>query len=362
MSWSLGSRERATLRIWWRRSIAPHSVSVHWRAPRERLKSMGRAIQHCLIITGLAFSALVFLAAAGAGANSFAPPTQEIPRFRATTDLVRLCVTARAADQRIVRDLSPQEFAILADGVPQAVTLFARDEASISTVILFDRSGSMMVDDKIMHARDGVTAFLKAMRPDDEVALIAFGSSVEMLKGGFGITPKEAERAIGQVQPQGDTRLYDAVLEATRLITVPGRREKRAILILSDGADTASSTTLDEAAAAVRAAGAPVYSIGIELNRRGGLNPGWTRLDSDDPVQALARLSEGTGGWSYVVAAAKRCTEICLRVAEELRSQYVLGFYPPEGVRDGGWHQMTIRTTRAGVTLATRSGYFAPKS
>lgn len=283
---------------------------------------------------------------------------QEPPAFRARADLVRLSVTAHDSAKRLVRDLSPQEFTVLEDGIPQSIAQFMTDEAPISTVILFDRSTSMLDDDKIMHARDGVTAFLSAVRPVDEVALVAFGSSIEMLGGGFGIDAKAAGRALGRIEAQGGTRLYDAFVEAGRLIATEGRRDKRAILILSDGADTQSRTTLDEAAAAVHAAGVPVYSIGIEMNRQRA-SAGWVRLETTDPVQVLARLSEGTGGWSYVVEAAKRCKEICTRVADELRSQYLLGYYPSASARDGRWHEVTVRTTRSSVTLETRSGYFA---
>lgn len=309
---------------------------------------------------------VVVLTTAGVAAISAVDPSvQSAPQraeFRQSIDLVRLSVTARDREQRLVTDLSVQEFEVAEDDLPQPIAHFVRDKAPISTAILVDRSSSMMEDDKIMHARDGVIAFLKEMKPDDEVALVAFGDSVEMLSGGFGISVQEAERAVRQIQPQGGTRLYDAVAEAARLIAAPERREKRAILILSDGEDTASHTTLEQAVAAVRAAGVPVYAIGIELNRARRTDPRWTRLNHTEPVQALARLAEDTGGWSYVIEAAKRCKEICIRVADELRNQYLLGYYPPEGTRDRRWREVTVRATRTGVTVATRSGYFYPAS
>lgn len=79
-------------------------------------------------------------------------------------------------------------------------------------------------------------------------------------------------------------------------------------------------------------------------------------------MEALGRLTEGTGGWTYPITAAKRCKEICLRVADELRNQYLVGYYPTNQVRDGRWRTITLRTTRPGVTLATRVGYYGPRA
>ena len=144
----------------------------------------------------------------------------------------------------------------------------------------------------------------------------------------------------------------------------PWPNEKRAVLILSDGQDTASHSTLDEASAAMRKAGVPVYAIGIELNRAKGndrsVEPLWVPLKGErSTLDALRRVTQGSGGWTYPIESAKRCKEICIRVADELRNQYVLGYYPVDAARDGRWHDLTVRTTRPEVELFTRAGYFA---
>ena len=138
----------------------------------------------------------------------------------------------------------------------------------------------------------------------------------------------------------------------------------RAILILSDGEDTASSHGLARAVEAVKAAEVPVYGIGIEMD---GSDAGaplgrlWRPFGTPPGVEALERLTDGTRGWTYPVAAATRCKEVCLLVAEELRNQYLFGYYPTNREKDGRWRTITVRTTRPGVTLFTRSGYYAPK-
>ena len=135
------------------------------------------------------------------------------------------------------------------------------------------------------------------------------------------------------------------MLQGARAIAGPGRKEKRALLILSDGEDTASRTTLDEAVETVRSAGVPVYAIGIEMpdDPTVWVEPLWKRVSrgaaSDaprpSPLEALRRLTAGTGGWPFPIAAAKRCREVCIRVAEELRKEYVLGYSPANCAADG---------------------------
>lgn len=304
-----------------------------------------------------------FAVAVTAGAL-FAATALRAAQFHGGVDLVRLSVTARDAAGAIVHDLRAEELVVLDEGTPQAVAHFAQHEAPISVVILFDRSGSMMQDDRIMHARDGVREFLKALRPEDEAVVVVFGDSIDML-GGFGTDARTVDRELRRVDAEGGTRLYDAVIEGARLVSGPERKEKRALLILSDGEDTSSRATLEEAAAAVRHAGVPAYAIGIELNGRGlqarDASP-WVRLDGRSAIAALERLTDGSGGWTYNVEAAKRCKEICIRVADELRNQYVLGFYPPAEMRDGQWHEISVRTPRPGVRLTTRTGYQASRT
>ena len=284
-------------------------------------------------------------------------------QFHGGVDLVRLSITARDAAGAIVHDLRSEDLIVLDEGARQDIAHFSQHEAPISVVVLFDRSGSMMEDDRIMHARDGVREFLKALRPEDEAVVVAFGNTIDML-GGFGTALLTVDRELRRLDADGGTRLYDAVIEGTRLITSPERKEKRALLILSDGDDTMSRATLDEAVAAVRQAGVPTYAIGIELNRRGLQardDSPWVRLDGRSAIAALERLTDGSGGWTYNVEAAKRCKDICLRVADELRNQYLLGFYPPAATRDGRWHEISVSTPRPGVTLTTRTGYQASR-
>lgn len=329
-----------------------------------------RFVQGCAAAAGLgvlgAQAGPVWAMAAAGGQQRPAPLDQRGIRFRADVDVVRLSITARDAAERIVHDLKPDEFEILESGVRQEIGHFGHHQTAISVVLLLDKSASMF-DEKLMHAKDGVINFVKALKPGDEALLIAFSDSVEAL-GSFGLDHRRMEQAVKLVSAERGTRLYDAVIDGANEIAAPGRKDKRALVILSDGADTASRSRLADAVEAVRLAEVPVYAIAIEYEEdhappawlRLG-DPLWRPLRSARDIDALKQLTDGTGGWTYAIKAAKRCKEICLRIADELRNQYVLAYYPSNQERDGQWRTIEARTTRPGVTLMTRTGYYAPR-
>ncbi len=298
------------------------------------------------------------LLAVGAVAEEVPSEPQQLPRYSADIGLVRLSVTARDAKGSLVHDLQPLEFQVFEDGAPQQIGRFGHHEAPISVVVLFDKSGSMS-GEKLMHAKDAVVNFVRALGLQDEVLVIAFSNTIDAL-GDFGLDATTIEAATKDIRVQSMTRLHDAVLDAADAISAPARKEKRAILILSDGEDTASISGLEDAAQAVRIVGVPVYAIGIAMREDQPslwreLSPGRSRVS---PLSALRRLTDGTGGWTYPIVAAKRCKEVCLRVAEELHHQYLLGYSPAGRAEDAGWRSIEVRTTRPGVSLATRTGYY----
>jgi VWFA-related protein len=323
----------------------------------------------------------------GAAAGSQQPPAPpDVRSYGVDVGLVRLSVTARTPGGSLVHDLALDQFQVFEAGERQEVVRFGHHETPISVVVLFDKSASMR-GEKLMHAKDAVVNFVRAFGAQDEVLVVAFSGGIDVL-GDFGLDTRTIERATKRIQVESGTRLYDATIEGARAIAGPGRKEKRALLILSDGEDTASLATLDDAAEAVRRAGIPVYAIAIEMDpddptmwadppspRSGwpdspplGPDPLWKRRNpsprkrGEQPssaIRALTRLTEGTGGWTYPVTAAKRCKEVCIRVAEELRHQYLLGYQPGSQGEDGGWRSVEVRTTAPGVVLSTRSGYLA---
>ena len=309
--------------------------------------------------------ALLLLVTATAGQPRASTLNSQDTRFHSGVEVVRLSVTARDDSGGLVHDLTREEFEVYEGGQRQEIGPIGHHETPISVVVLLDKSGSMS-GEKLMHAEDGVIAFVRSLKKTDEALIIAFSDSVDAL-GGFGMNAPAIERAVKRIEAGGGTRLYDAVIEGARAISTPDRKEKRALLLLSDGADTASVAKLDEAIEAVRLAAVPVYAIAVEYGEdsRPASRPGdalWRQLRSSGEVTPIRRLTDGTGGWTYPIEAAKRCKEICVRVADELRNQYLLGYYPTNPDRDGRWRSIEVRTTRPGITVTTRNGYFAPRS
>lgn len=293
------------------------------------------------------------------------PSDRPAAGFRTGVEVVRLSVTARDASGQIVHDLKPEEFEVYEDGVRQEIGPVGHHETPISAVLLLDTSGSM-AGDKMMHAKDGVINFVNALRRDDEALIVAFNDSVSAL-GQFGLDRRTIQRAVERLDAGTGTRLYDAVIEGARAIAEPGRNEKRAIVILSDGEDTASVAPLTDAIQAVRLAEVPVYSIAIEFGDadrswRRAVDPLWRQLRGASEIGALNKLTDATGGWTFPIEAAKRCKEVCLKIADELRNQYLLGYYPTNAARDGQWRTNRVRSTRPGIELKTRVGYYAPRS
>ena len=316
------------------------------------------------LLSVIVAGALALLVTAAAGQPSGSTLDSQDTRFHSGVEVVRLSVTARDDSGGLIHDLTREEFEVYEDGQRQEIGPVGHHETPISVVVLIDKSGSMF-GERLMHAKDGVIAFVRALKKADEALMIAFSDSVDAL-GGFGINARTIERAVEGIEAGGGTRLYDAVIEGARAIAGPDRKEKRALLLLSDGADTASVAKLDEAIEAVRRAAVPVYAIAVEYGEESRpARPGdalWRQLRGPGEVTPIRRLTDGTGGWTYSIEAAKRCKEICVRVADELRNQYLLGYYPLNADRDGRWRSIEVRTTRPGVTLTTRNGYFAPRS
>lgn len=273
------------------------------------------------LVIGAAAALLVTTGLTGRQSPTIPRQQSQEPRFRTGVGLVRLSVTARDQSGTIVHDLEPGDFQVVEDGVEQEVEHFGHHESPISVVVLVDKSGSM-AGDKLMHAKDAVINFAGALQPQDEVLVIAFSEGVEQL-GQFGLDARTIEHEVKGIRIESSTRLYDAVIEGSKAVATPDRKA---------------------------------------LQRTRGPQSLWTRLGDSHPLDMLKRLTEGTGGWTYPIVAAERCKEVCLRVADELRNQYLLGYYPANKTQDGRWRAITVRTARPGLTLTTRTGYYGPQS
>src|SRR5262245_50250490 len=297
-------------------------------------------------------------------------------QVRVDVRLVNVIATVTDARGRSIPDLTAEDFILEEDGKRQPIMHFSQDQdVPVSIGILLDTSGSM--DRKIRTAVEAVEHFGRRIHENDEVFLISFSSS-PVLRQDFTDDRQKLTQALRHVNATGGTALYDALSDGLKMIR-SGRHNKRAILVITDGQDTSSTATLDEVLASVRQSDLLIYPVGIsglsyakdfdvlsDLAVAGmvALKPGRAVQSRRDEVdyRILRALAESSGGRAFVLAESLinrggQIERVLDAIADELRSQYTLGFYP-SNPDDGRYHSLRVRT-RSGSIVRARRGYLA---
>ncbi|HEX5473475.1 MAG TPA: VWA domain-containing protein [Vicinamibacterales bacterium] len=269
--------------------------------------------------------------------------------LRSGVELTVVTATVRDADGHLVTGLPRSAFTAYEDGVQQPVQQFSHDRVPIGLGLLLDISDSMY-GRRIQDARQAVERFVAdLLAPSDEFFVLAFNHEPRLL------TPWTSDAAavraaLEPVRPSGGTAIYDAVLTALPLIDHRSR-ERAALVVISDGADTASDATLRDVESALLRTDAFIYAVGIDSPEPQPIN---TRVNA----QALNDLTNPTGGRSEIVHDSAELAAATARIAEELNSQYMVGYASPHP-SDGQYHSIRIKVNGAGYTVRTRNGYVA---
>ncbi len=282
------------------------------------------------------------LVAYGSGAQDRRP-------FRSGIELTSITATVRDADGRLVTGLERDAFEVFEDGEPQTITQFTHDRVPIGLGVLLDISDSMF-GRRIQDARAAIDRFLfELLDPGDEFFVLAFNHQPHLLTG-WTSAPDQVRHALDGLRPSGGTAEYDAVLAA--LPTIARRsRERAALLLVSDGADTASNATLREVRSALMRSDTFVYAIAIDSPEPQPIN---TRVNAT----TLREITDDSGGRTEVVHNAAELVEATARIADELNHQYVLGYTSPRGA-DGKYHSIRVRVRGPGYKVRARNGYVA---
>jgi VWFA-related protein len=260
-----------------------------------------------------------------------------------------ITATVTDKDGHLVHDLPREAFEIFEDGVQQPVTQFTRERVPIGLGVLLDISDSMY-GQRIQDAREAVNQFLfDLLDPTDEFFLMAFNHAPHPLTG-WTREQRDVERALAGLRPSGGTAIYDALVDAMPLVAAR-TRQRAAVVIISDGADTASTATLRDVRAALLRSDAFVYAIAIDSPERRTIN---TRVNPE----ALREITSESGGRTEIVQNSADLAEATARIAEELNSQYLLGFTPRHGA-DGQFHCLRVRATGGDYKVRARNGYVA---
>jgi Ca-activated chloride channel homolog len=279
-------------------------------------------------------------------------------RFSARTEMVVLSATAVDRKGRPVTDLRRDEFRVYEDGRPQRVDHFTLGRDSRARLlVLVDASGSMTGQLKTASARMAVTQILAALEPQDEVALAGFDHRY------FGLVPFTTNRqkvldAFEEIETFGSTGLHDALDKAAHDLASHGEA-RRAVVVVTDGVDTASQNRPEDVIARSRALDVPIYAVTVVSPLD---DPGSERFAKREQptsavsgAQQLEQYADHSGGAAFVVSDFGGLRSAANRIAYELKHQYRLGYDPPEG--PPRFRRVEVRTTRKGVQVRTRSGY-----
>jgi Ca-activated chloride channel homolog len=267
--------------------------------------------------------------------------------LRSGVDVVAVTATVLDAEGRLALGLPREAFEIFEDGEPQTITQFTNERVPVGLGVLLDTSDSMF-GQRIVDARAAVERFLfELLHEDDEFFVLAFNHYPHILTR-WTSTPEDIRAALAEVKPSGGTAIYDAVVGALPMI---GRRtrERAALVVISDGADTASDLTVAEVRTALLRSDAFVYAIAIDSPSRQAIN---TRVNAG----ALAEITGQSGGRTEVVQDMDGLRAATARIAEELNSQYVMAYASPHAT-DGKYHSIRVRVTQPGYKVRARNGY-----
>ncbi len=272
---------------------------------------------------------------------------------RVNTDLVVLNMTIVNSKGEYVHNLRRADFELREDGNKQTISNFSVEETPFAAVVLLDTSGSM--EERLSIARAAAISFLDGLRADDVAAVYKFDSKIEQVQD-FSQSRDLAPLAYG-LRAKGMTVLNDAVMHAAN--DLAARPEKRrAIIILSDGADTHSSASKNKAMERALAVGATVYTVDMSA----ASNPA-ARVQLESGSGVLRELAVKSGGRYIATPGGTTMREAFAQIVEELNNQYTIAYQSTNRLRDGRWRSIEVNVSRPpDASIRTRKGYRAPKS
>jgi Ca-activated chloride channel homolog len=282
------------------------------------------------------------------------PP--QTPSFTAGVDLVSLNVTVTDPAARFLTDLDQPDFEVFEDGVKQDVTFFTRTHLPIALSLLLDTSASM--ENRLSTAQEAAIGFASRLREQDLAEIVDFDSRVVILQP-FTNKASELEQAIRRTAAGGSTSMYNAVYIALKdlkkvVATNVDEIRRQAIVVLSDGEDTSSLLPFEEVLDLAKRSETAIYAIGLRSND-GATNRGFKEAEF-----VLRQLAQETGGRAFFPNQATELPTIYSQIADEISSQYTVGYTSKNQRRDGAWRRVVVRVNRPNTVARTKQGYFAP--
>ena len=280
-------------------------------------------------------------------AGSMVVAAQDQPVFRSSVRTVPIYATVVDASGRLVPELEKSDFTVLDNGKPADVTLFSNESQPFTAVVMLDTSASMTANLKLLNR--AAEQFLMRLLPVDKAQVGAFNDKIQ-LSGTFTNNRDELIGALNDLYFGNPTRLNDAI--ATSLDALQGVEGRRVILVFTDGDDTSSRIGFKTVLERSRDEGVMVYSIGLESEYFNG-----QRVVRSKPSRDLRKISDETGGGYFELQKTADLAPTFTRVAQELRSQYLVGFAP--AALDNKVHKLELHVNKPGMTVRARKSYLA---
>ena len=255
--------------------------------------------------------------------------------------------------QHLITTLAKDDFKISEDGTPQTITSFQHQDIPISLGILVDNSGSMRT--KRQAVNSAALDLVHYSNPDDESFVVNF-SDEAYIDQDFTADVGKLRDGLGHIDSKGGTALYDAIMASADYLTKNAKRSKQVLLVITDGEDNASSTTLEETVRRIQDLQGPiVYSIGLLYDDTGG------GREARRARRALEMLANETGGISFFPKNLSQVDEIAGEVAKDIREQYTIGYHSTKPISQGGFRAVHVDAHAKGygkLIVRTKSGYY----
>ena len=270
--------------------------------------------------------------------------------FRTDTRLVVLNVSVFDQAGKIVRDLGKSAFTVYENGEKQTLNVFRQDDVPISLGLIIDTSASMT--NKRDRVASAALAMVKASNPQDEVFIINFNESAVLAKE-FTNDIKDLEKALRDLDAKGETAMRDALLLGIEHLRHSAHRDKKVLLVVTDGEDNSSVETQAHLVQVAQQNDVIIYAIGL-LGAEEAASAARARKQLDE-------LTEQTGGRSWFPNDVAEISNITPEIAHEIRNQYILAYTPTNLAADGSFRKIRVDLDVPGALARTRAGYYAPR-
>jgi Ca-activated chloride channel homolog len=269
--------------------------------------------------------------------------------FKKEVEEVILHATVVDDQNRLITGLGKDNFRVYEDNKPQEVTSFRKERVPVALGILIDNSGSMLP--KRAKVNEAALQLVDASQQEDRVFVVNFGEDA-FLDQDYTEDVGKLRAALQRVETRGSTALYDALIGAVNHLNQTSPRQKKVLLVVTDGRDNASQATFEEVSRKLQSKNGPVlYTIALEQNDR-----------QDGPNrQALRALSEQTGGTAFFPSSLDEVQSIASSIAQDIRSQYIIGYRSTNSHAVGAYHSIQVQALEgsAGLRVTTRTGYYS---